>query len=199
MTKYYYSDIEEPSGKFTKLKKEVFEWLDVAVISIISVVIALTLVFRVVNITGSSMENTLYSGQKIIISNLLYRPRTGDIVVISRNVDNSSMERSEKPLIKRIIATEGQTVDIDFDLGIVYVNGLPQTEDYTKTLTNLKYDIKFPVTVPDNCVFVMGDNRNNSLDSRSSLIGDNGMIDIRYILGKAILRIYPFNVAGEIS
>lgn len=200
MSDYYYTDLpEQKKGKYTKIKKDIFEWLDVAVVSIIFVILLLTLMFRVVNISGESMENTFFGNEKIIISNIFYKPDYGDVVVISRNIDNSSEEVAKQPLIKRVIATEGQTVDIDFDKGIVYVDGKALVENYTKTPTNLKYDIEFPVTVPEGCVFVMGDNRNKSIDSRSSTIGTNGMIDERYILGKAIYRIWPFSRAGSLE
>ena len=130
---------------------------------------------------------------------MFYTPKNGDIVVISRNIDNSVDEESSAPIIKRIIATEGQTVDIDFEQGIVFVDGVALDEPYTRTPTNLKYDIEFPVLVDDGCVFVLGDNRNDSRDSRSSLIGNNGMIDTRYILGKAVFRILPFDKIGGLS
>ena len=103
------------------------------------------------------------------------------------------------PIIKRVIATEGQTVDIDFENGVVFVDGKRLIEPYTRTPTNLSYDVKFPITVKKNCVFVMGDNRNDSLDSRSSSIGDGGMLDKRYILGKALIRIFPFDKFGKIE
>ena len=82
---------------------------------------------------------------------------------------------------------------------MVYVDGVALEEGYTRTPTNLKYDIDFPVRVDDGCVFVLGDNRNNSLDSRSSQIGDYGMIDTRYILGHAVCRIFPFDKIGKID
>lgn len=196
----YYTDIPvQKKGKYTKAKNEIFEWLDVGVACVVVVVLLCTLIFRVVNIKGESMENTFFADEKIIISDLFYKPKYGDAVVISRNIDNSSQDIAKEPLIKRIIATEGQTVDIDFDKGIVYVDGNAMIEDYTKTPTNLKYDIEFPVTVPEGCVFVMGDNRNKSIDSRSSSIGENGMIDERYILGKAIFRVWPFERAGVLE
>ena len=96
---------------------------------------------------------------------------------------------------------EGQTVDIDFNKGIVYVDGEAIDDSYAKTPTNLSYNdgVKFPVKVPENCVFVLGDNRNDSLDSRSAKIGKNGMVDERYILGKTILRIYPFDKVGGLE
>ncbi|MBO4693356.1 MAG: signal peptidase I [Clostridia bacterium] len=179
----------------------VLDGLDVIVSAMIAVVILFSFVFRVPTIDGSSMNDTLFDGERVIISDLMYEPEYGDIVVISRNYTNDSgnVERYSMPIIKRVIATEGQTVDIDFEKGKVYVDGKELNESYTKTPTNLSYDIEFPVTVKKNCIFVLGDNRNDSLDSRSSQIGSGGMIDKRYILGKAYLRIFPFDRIGKIG
>ena len=180
-------------------KRDIFEWLEVVVTAIIAVVVVFTLVFKVVTIDGGSMRETLHNGDKVVISNLFYTPKQKDIVVISRNIDNSYESESQAPIIKRVIATEGQIVDIDFNTGMVYVDGVALDEPYTRTPTNLSYDIQFPVKVDDGCVFVLGDNRNDSHDSRSSLIGNNGMIDTRYILGKAILKVFPFSEIGGIE
>ena len=189
--------------RITPAKKEVFEWLDVVISAIIVVVITFTFVFRIATIDGDSMQNTLHEGEKVIITNMFYEPKVNDIVVISRNAENMVGEDSEDklPIIKRVIAVEGQTVDIDFNKGLVYVDGEVIDDSYAKTPTNLSYNdgVRFPVKVPKNCVFVLGDNRNDSLDSRSSKIGKNGMVDERYILGKTILRIYPFDKVGGLE
>lgn len=180
-------------------KASFFDWIDVVATSVIVVVLIFTFFFRVVTIDGDSMLDTLMSGEKVVISNVAYTPKQGDIVVISRNTDNS-LDPTEyaTPIIKRVIAVAGQTVDIDHEQGIVYVDGVALTEPYTKTPTTVRLEdeIDFPVYVPDNCIFVMGDNRNWSLDSRSQRIGDNGMIDTRHVLGKAVYRIFPLSNAG---
>ena len=120
----------------------------------------------------------------LLVGNLFYRdPKAGDIIVASKD----SFDHGA-PIIKRVIATEGQTVDIDFEQGIVYVDGQALEEDYTNTPTNLREGMTFPLTVEENCVFAMGDNRNDSKDSRSLEIGQ---IDRREILGKAVLLILP--------
>lgn len=182
------------------ITKEAFEWLEVVVSAMLAVVIIFTFVFRVATIVGGSMKDTLYNGEKIIITDWFYTPKVGDIVVVSRNARNEyQAEDGEGPIIKRIIATEGQTVDIDFEKGIVYVDGVALDEPYTRTPTNLHYDVQFPVRVPDNHVFCLGDNRNESLDSRSTRIGNGGMIDERYILGKAVFRVYPFERFGGLD
>ncbi len=188
-------DTEAPKG----IKAELVDWMDVLAVSVVAVVLIFTFFFRVVTISGDSMKNTLLNEEKVIISNMFYTPEYGDIVVISRNTNNSlNPDEYAEPIIKRVIAVAGQTVDIDYEAGIVYVDGVALKEDYTRTLTTLKhdYEIDFPAYVPDNCIFVMGDNRNESLDSRSQFIGDNGMIDTRYVLGKAVYRIYPFSRFG---
>ena len=143
------------------------------------------LLFRVVVVVGPSMYNTLVDGDRLVlISNVLYRnPKQGDIIVASKE-----SFRDGECIIKRIVATEGQTVDIDFQLGVVYVDGVALQEDYTYTMTNMDEGMKFPVTVPEGCVFAMGDNRNSSLDSRNPQIG---FIDEREILGKAVFLMMP--------
>ncbi len=196
----------ETENKNTKTEKknsaarETFEWLEVVVSALLAVVIIFTFAFRVATIVGDSMENTLIENEKVIITDWFYTPKAGDIVVISRNIDNNSDSSLDNgPIIKRIIATEGQTVNIDFAAGIVYVDGVALDEPYTKTPTNLKYDVKFPVRVPEGHVFCLGDNRNESLDSRDTRIGNNGMIDERYILGRAVLRVLPLSKFGGID
>ena len=150
-----------------------------------TMMVALLLIFRVVVVSGTSMNMTLLNGDYLLLlSNTFYaNPQQGDIVVISKDsFDNGSA------FVKRIIATEGQTVDIDFEAGIVYVNGNPMDEPYTNTPTNLYEGVNFPLMVDDGCIFVMGDNRNESKDSRSTEIGQ---IDKREILGKAIFLFMP--------
>lgn len=195
---------EEPNPPKKSFKNSfifnVFEWLDVVVASVVVVVILFTFVFRLVAIDGDSMNNTLFDGERVIITNMFYTPKRGDVVVISRNTENSSVAGSyEEPIIKRVIATEGDTVDIDFDKGIVYVNNEALKEDYIKEPTYRRADVKFPLVVRENCVFVLGDNRNDSKDSRTSSIGDNGQVDVKYILGHAVLRIFPLNKFGGID
>ncbi len=195
------TDIEvapKAKQKFS-LRSEIFEWLDVIITAIIAVVIIFSLIFRVATIDGPSMENTFFTGDKVIISNFLYTPKHGDVVVVSRNADNSVETLSDEPIIKRVIAVAGQKVDIDFEKGIVFVDDVALDEPYTKTPTNVNYDLQFPVYVPEGCIFVLGDNRNESLDSRASAIGHNGMIDTRYVIGRAVVRIFPLSEAGLVK
>lgn len=182
-------------------KKEVFEWFDIVAAALIAMIVLFVFVFRVVTISGTSMLNTLRAGEFVVISNFFYEPKQNDIVVVSRNTFNSAEDITEGkgPIIKRVIATENQTVDIDFQKGIVYVDGVALVEDYISTPTTQKRDIDFPVTVPKGHIFVLGDNREVSLDSRSSSIGNNGMIDKRYVLGRAVFRFLPIDRIGSLT
>ena len=162
-------------------------------IYILAVVILLCLIFfRIVVVSGSSMYRTLVDGDYLLlVSNVLYRqPEQGDIVVASKKSFDGG-----KPIVKRVIATEGQTVDIDFDAGIVYVDGKALEESYTYTPTNLEEGISFPITVEQGHVFVLGDNRNHSRDSRSVEIGQ---LDQREILGKAVFLFMPGTNEGKV-
>ena len=141
--------------------------------------------FRVVIVSGPSMKATLFDGDYLLLAgNIFYsEPKQGDIVVASKKSFQNG-----KPIVKRVIATEGQTVNIDFNMGVVYVDGVALDEPYTLTATTLQEGVSFPVKVEDGCVFVMGDNRNDSTDSRSLEIGQ---VDCRQILGKAVFLIFP--------
>jgi len=170
--------------KWDKLFKELYDWTESAVMAVIVVVLLFTFVGRTSVVSGSSMDKTLASGDMLLISRWGYSGEPGDIVVATKPYSHN------EPIIKRIIATGGQTVDIDFEEGIVYVNGEALEEDYTNTPTNRRYDMEFPLTVPEGYVFLLGDNRNGSYDSRAEEIG---LVDERYIMGKAYFRIYPFS------
>lgn len=169
---------------------EIYDWVEAAVFALVVVVLMFTFIFRIVWVDGQSMEPTLSDGDRVIISHLFYKPRIGDIVVITQpNAFN-------KPLIKRIIALSGQTVSIDYASSKVYVDGVALDEPYVSEAMEPRGDISFPYTVPQGFVFVMGDNRNNSGDSRYSSIGP---VDERYILGRVVFRVYPFDGIGKMD
>ena len=166
-------------------QKNVLSYLHDLVFGLVAVLLVFMLVFRVVVVSGPSMKQTLKNGDALILlSNVFYKsPEYGDIVVASKD----SFKNGE-PIIKRVIATEGQTVDIDFDKGIVYVDGVALDEPYANTTTNLFEGAAFPQVVKEGCVFVLGDNRHDSMDSRSV---DIGQIDCRELLGKAVFLVLP--------
>lgn len=163
---------------------------------VIYLLAAVTLVFvfiiRLVGVKGDSMLPTLHNQDYLLLeSNFLYSGddlKYGDIVVLSVPYYE---ENGEGPIVKRVIATEGQTVNIDFDTGAVYVDGVMLSETYINTPTNYnwgEYGLEYPAVVPENCIFVLGDNRNNSMDSRYAPIG---MIDERCVLGKVLVIALP--------
>ena len=177
----------EVAEKFD-LKKEIFTWVETLIISLIVVTIIITFVGRIVTVNGISMEPTLHGGDRIITTSIHGDYQYNDIVTIRRKDDTA--------LVKRVIALEGDTVDIDFETGSVYVNGMLLDEPFINEPTFNPIHFREPVVVPEGHVFVMGDNRNHSDDSRSSKIG---MIDERNIFGKVIFSIYPFDNIGKIE
>lgn len=153
--------------------------------------IVFLLFFRIIVVSGDSMYATLWDGDYVLLlSNLFYRePEQGDIVVVSKEAfDNGA------PIVKRVIAVEGQTVDIDFAQGTVYVDGKALEEPYINNLTTNPEGMAFPLTVEENCIFALGDNRQVSRDSRDPVIGQ---IDEREVLGKALVLILPGTSHGD--
>ena len=170
--------------KYTTAQKIFKESRDYFVILILFMLVYI-LCFRVVIVVGNSMFDTLVDGDYLVlISNVFYtEPKHGDIIVASKD-----SFRGGECIVKRVIATEGQEVDIDFEKGIVYVDGEALQEDYIYSETKLYEGISFPLTVSEGCLFVLGDNRMDSKDSRSPEIG---LIDMREVLGKAVFLLYP--------
>lgn len=170
-------------------RSEVYDWLECIVTALVFCVLLFVFVVRLVDVVGTSMVPTLQDNDKMIVSNLMYTPKKGDIIVFKKT------EFRDEALVKRVIATAGQTVDIDFNRGIVYVDGQAQSEPYIAELTMNQIDFVGPQTVPTGCVFVMGDNRNKSTDSRDSRIG---MVDTRLVIGKVYITVFPFSDFGSV-
>ena len=176
--------------KSVNTRNEIYDWIQCVVVALVICVLLFSFFARLIDVIGPSMYPTLEDGDKVLVSNLFYTAKQGDIVIFRKDA------YKDEPLVKRIIAVEGQTVDIDFDMGIVYVDGEAIEETYIAELTTgERYDFDGPVTVPKNCVFVLGDNRRHSTDSRYSVIG---MIDERCIMGKVYFSIYPLKNFGSV-
>lgn len=187
------------SGIKKENKKESFlsslyDWIEVVSISVIIVIMIFTFVARLSTVDGDSMYPTLIDGERLIVSDLFYSPENGDIVVLQeKNAFFTS------PLVKRIIAQEGQTIEFDYENWGVYVDGEKLTEPYInreleKAMKN--YGSPDSITVPEGHIFVMGDNRNHSTDSRDSLVG---FVEYDEIIGKVVFRIFPFSRIGAVK
>lgn len=168
--------------------RSAFEFFEMLAMVTVVIVLCFSFIFRLNIVEGPSMEDTLHTGEYLIVSDLFYDPTPGDIIV----VHDLTAGVYTDPIVKRVIATEGQTVDIDFSSWTLTVDGKVIDESsYRKIVDHLvTANVSFPVTVPENSVFVLGDNRNHSADSR---IAEIGMIDERCVVGKVYARIFPFN------
>ena len=171
--------------KQTAKGRDLYEWVQSLVGSVLVVVAIFTFVILMMGVDGHSMLNTLQHGDRLLVVNsMLYHDyKYGDIVILRKNG-----VFDDDPIVKRVIAVEGQTVDIDFAEGIVYVDGEALEEDYIREPTYTAEGTEFPLTVPEGSIFVMGDNRNGSSDSRDYRLGT---VDTRYVIGKAAFLIFP--------
>jgi signal peptidase I len=165
--------------------QDLYEWVQALICSVLIVVVLFTFVIRLIGVDGHSMVPTLQDGDRLLVLNsMLYHDyKYGDIVILRKTgvFDN-------EPIVKRVIATEGQTVDIDFETGCVWVDGILLEEDYINELTMREEGTEFPLTVPEGSIFVMGDNRNHSSDSRDASLGT---VDTRYVIGRAVFLAFP--------
>lgn len=180
-----------------------FDWVESLVIAVVVVGIIFTFLFRIVTVNGNSMDPNLTNMDRLVVSNWFYTPKQGDVVVLKKT------QGLNEPIVKRVIATEGQTVLIRD--GYVYVDGVMldestylSTENWGHTIVPEPYSagdtpIQMPeegVVVPEDCIFVLGDNRGVSLDSRYEAVG---MVNLRYVLGKAQLTLFPFQHFGAVQ
>lgn len=172
------NDVEQPS-RFTSA---VYDGVSIFVSAMCIIAIIFTFLFRFVGVDGSSMFPTLEHGDWLIVSSVNSEFKQGDIVI------STQPNAFNEPIVKRVIATGGQTVDIDFESGTVYVDGEALSEDYIAEPTYTPEGVDFPIVVPENSLFLMGDNRNDSTDSRSEAVG---CVDERYILGVVRYRMMP--------
>ena len=165
--------------------RDLYEGIQSLVGSVLVVVAIFTFGIRMLGVDGHSMLNTLQHGDRLMVVNPIFYHdyKYGDIVILRKTgvFDN-------EPIVKRVIATGGQTVDIDFSEGVVYVDGEALEEDYIREPTYTAEGTEFPLTVPEGSIFVMGDNRNGSSDSRDYRLGT---VDTRYVIGKAAFLLFP--------
>ncbi len=174
----------EALAKEKSWERELYEWVRALICSALAVILFFIFAARLIGVDGHSMVPTLQNGDRLLVLNAAlcggYEP--GDIVVLRKE------SFLPTPIVKRVIATAGQVVDIDFASGMVYVDGLPCHEDYVNELTFTSEGTEFPLTVAEGSVFVMGDNRNHSTDSRDARLGT---VDERYIIGRAVFLAFP--------
>ena len=182
-------ELQTPQEDKKKAASEALDWLYSVVTAVVVAILLCSFVIRPITVRGTSMVPTLAERDMLMVSKLFYQPKYGDVVVLRKTSLMDSF------IVKRVIATEGQTVDIDFNEGVVYVDGVALDEPYVNSLTLEPEDFTEPVTVPEGCVFVMGDNRNRSTDSRDARLG---CVDVRLIIGKALIRVTPLNKFGKI-
>ncbi len=175
---------EETPESCRKQWKIVYDAVATLETAVIILILLFSLVLRPAAVIGNSMLPSFSGGDRVACIHSFSGYERGDVIIISHAT------RKDESIIKRVIAVGGDTVDIDFYKGTVSVNGQVLDEPYVNTPTNLSYDMTFPVTVPEGKLFVLGDNRNDSLDSRST---DIGFINENKVLGKVVFRFYPFD------
>lgn len=175
---------EQPAGKKDTLEGTLYCWAQALVTAVVGVILLFTFGVRLISVNGPSMQDTLYTGDRLLVLNAMFCGfKAGDVVVI--NDYNAELDDT---LVKRIVATGGQTVDVDFVTGVVYVDGQALDEPYIKEPTYTAEGVSFPLTLAEDEVFVMGDNRNHSTDSRDLRLGP---VKQGYLQGKALLLVTP--------
>ena len=189
---------EQPKlSKAEEFKQDLYFWLQALVMALVALILLFTFVGRIIAVDGPSMLPTLHDGDMLLLRSIGYTPEQGDIVVLTKDFSHYT----DQPIVKRVIAVGGQTVRIDYEESKVYVDGVALDEPYINESIMIRpgpgsaLSIE-ELTVPEGSVFVLGDNRNDSSDSRHVELG---AIDERYILGKAVMILLPFRDLGLLS
>ena len=182
---------QELSGR-DALKVDLYFWLQALVMVLVALILIFTFIGRIIGVDGSSMYPTLHHGDMLLLQSIGYTPKQGDVVVLTKEFD-----AADGPIVKRVIAVGGQHVDIDYAAGTVSVDGQVLNEPYiNEAMREPYYENLTSVDVPEGSIFVMGDNRNNSSDSRDVTLGT---VDERYVLGRALWVLLPFQNFGAIA
>ncbi|MBR6617332.1 MAG: signal peptidase I [Oscillospiraceae bacterium] len=198
---------DEPAKKEKgSFLSELLEIAETMIVSVFAVLLLFTYLCRPVTVDGNSMNPTLLNDDRLVMYRMFYEPKRGDIVVVNNHNGNllnkegqviSSGYSLNENLIKRVVAVEGEELNIDFEAGVVMIDGVPLEEDYINDLThNNDGAFTYPITIPKGYIFVMGDNRNHSTDSRSSAVG---LIAVEDIIGKTYFRYYPLSDIGFVG
>ena len=178
---------------------DLFEWLQMLMGCVLAAVVLFNCVARLMRVDGGSMDNTLEDGEMMLLWSLGYRPKQGDIVVLNKTEEETVLLLHRRAIVKRVVAVGGQTVDIDYATGTVYVDGEPLDEPYIKEEMYLPRDPMMQNThweVPEGSIFVMGDNRNGSTDSRHAMLGT---VNTDYVLGRAVFALWPLEKLGTVD
>lgn len=190
---YIYYEYKEKTEKEEIAKTALssfFHWMSGIVAVLFIIFLVVMLFFRPVTVSGPSMEPTLHDGDRLFVYSFMYEPENGDVIV-ARSPDGADM-----PVIKRVIAKEGQVVEVDYENGTVTVDGVVLEENYISGMSKVpQNEIEYPYTVPADRIFVMGDYRDESRDSRHKTFG---CIDENTVAGKAVFRFYPFSSMTEV-
>lgn len=187
-----------PGEEKGSYKLDLYYWIQALVMVLIGLILICTLVGRVIRVDGSSMVPTLHDGDLLLLQSLGYTPQQGDVVVL-RKPGFPPPPQDTAPIVKRVVAVGGQHVQVDYGAGAVYVDGVALDEPYILEPMVDRYNPDMnvlDVTVPEGSVYVMGDNRNNSSDSRHQ---DLGTVDRRYVLGRVLCVMLPFSDFGSVE
>lgn len=191
-------NIEKTESKPSRPGTTLFEWLQMLMVCILSAVVLFNCLARLTRVDGNSMNNTLAHGELMLVWSLGYHPQQGDIVVLNKTTVPIPGWDGKLAIVKRVIAVGGQSVDIDYASSTVYVDGQPLNEPYIPEQMDVPPSPYMQQThwdVPEGAVFVMGDNRNHSTDSRDERVG---VVDEGYILGKCVMALLPFSRFGAL-
>ncbi len=184
-------ETQEELSSGDSLKLDLYFWLQALVMALVALILIFTMVGRIIGVDGSSMVPTLHDHDMLLLQSLGYEPKQGDVVVLTKD------SFLPQPIVKRVIATGGQTVEIDYRAGTVTVDGVVLDEPYiNEAMQEPYFESITSVEVPEGSIFVMGDNRNNSSDSRDPRLG---LVDERYVLGRALFILLPFQNFGAIE